>query len=211
MGSKSTRSAMRELRDDLARTLERARPEGAEELFDALCDRLGERRGRPVVLRLVEFPPGTASGLYLDLGDRDVICVQTNTHPLHQLVIFGHEVWHMMAGHGVRHPAEPASGPLRDPDPDPGRPQVRAGGVVTVPARLPVTADVPAGAGVAHSAVQSLAARTDFRQREESEAETFGLELGSHLRGWLDGTRPAAPGTGLAERIRTSLGHHRPH
>ncbi|MEW1546433.1 hypothetical protein [Streptomyces tsukubensis] len=202
---------MRELRDDLARTLERARPEGAEEVFDVLCDRLGERRGRPVVLRLVEFPPGTASGLYLDLGDRDVICVQTNTHPLHQLVIFGHEVWHMVAGHGVRDPAEPASGrPLRGPDPEPGSPQGRAGGVVTVPARLPMTADVPAGAGVAQSAVQSLAARTDFRQREESEAETFGLELGSHLRGWLDGTRPAAPGTGVAERIRTSLGHHRP-
>ncbi|MFJ8228865.1 hypothetical protein ACIQ9E_02720 [Streptomyces sp. NPDC094448] len=209
MGSKSTRSAMRELRDDLARTLERARPEGADEVFDALCDRLGERRGRPVVLRLVDFPPGTASGLYLDLGDRDVICVQTNTQPLHQLVIFGHEVWHMVAGHGVRHPAEPASEARRDPAPDGLR--ERAGGVVTVPARLPVTADVPAGAGVAHSAVQSLAARTDFRQREESEAETFGLELGSHLRGWLDGTRPAAPSTGLAGRIRTSLGNHRLH
>ncbi|QDY79850.1 hypothetical protein [Streptomyces qinzhouensis] len=209
MGSKSTRSAMRELRDDLVRALERARPEGAQEVFDALCDRLGERRGRPVVLRLVEFPPGTASGLYLDLGDRDVICVQTNTHPLHQLVIFGHEVWHMVAGHGGRDPAQPAPGSHRDPDP--GRPEGRAGRVITVPARLPVTTDVPAEAGVAHSAVQSLAARTDFRQREEAEAETFGLELGSHLRIWLDGRRAEPPRSGLAGRIQTSLGHHRLH
>ncbi|MFE0427443.1 hypothetical protein ACFW15_34815, partial [Streptomyces sp. NPDC058953] len=84
MGGKSTRSAMRELRDDLRNALELARPEGHQEVFATLCERLTERRGRPVVLRLVEFPPGTASGLYLDMTDRDVICVQSNTHPFHQ-------------------------------------------------------------------------------------------------------------------------------
>ncbi|MGV9312399.1 hypothetical protein ACWDR0_09385 [Streptomyces sp. NPDC003691] len=199
---------MRELRDDLARAVERARPDGTQEVFAALCARLGERRGRPVVLRLVDFPPGTASGLYLDLADQDVICVQTNTHPLHQLVIFGHEAWHMVAGHGSRIPAAAESGPRRDPDP--GRSRGTSAGVITAPARLSPATGVPAAAGVADSAVQSLAARTDFRQREEAEAETFGLELGSHLRVWLDGAVRPAPRSGLAQRIQTSLGQHRP-
>ncbi|MQS37962.1 hypothetical protein FFZ77_20705, partial [Streptomyces katsurahamanus] len=91
---------MRRLREELARALEEAAPAGPEDVFAALCAHLGERRGRPVVLHLVDFPPQTASGLYLDMADRDVICVQAGTHPLHQLIIFGHEVWHMMAGHG---------------------------------------------------------------------------------------------------------------
>lgn len=174
---------MRELRDDLAHALERAGPGGPDDVFAALCARLGERRGRPVVLRLVEFPPGTASGLYLDMTDRDVICVQANTHPSHQLVIFGHEVWHMMAGHGGGHADLPST---------------------AVPA--PESREAPDGAV---AAVQGLAARTDFRQRQETEAETFGLELGAQLRPWLVGTADRGPHSELARRIHTSLGNRR--
>ncbi|MEU5160013.1 hypothetical protein AB0G74_10440 [Streptomyces sp. NPDC020875] len=197
---------MRELRDDLRSALELARPEGHQQVFAALCDRLSERRGRPVVLRLVEFPPGTASGLYLDMTDRDVICVQANTHPSHQLVIFGHEVWHMMAGHGGR----AADGRDTGPGGGAGAP---AG---AVPSQRGPGSGRTAGPGSPAgrpdgmtTALQSLAARTDFRQLQETEAETFGLELGAHLRGWLDGPRRSAPRSALARRIQTSLGKHR--
>ncbi|WP_328862221.1 hypothetical protein [Streptomyces sp. NBC_00306] len=179
----SSKSAMRELRDDLARAVEQARPSEPDEVFAALCARLSKRRGRPVIHRMVDFPPETASGLYLDMADRDIICVQATTRPFHQLVIFGHEVWHMMAGHG-NHAGHGKTG-------------------TSVAARL-----VTDGADI-DATVQNLAARTDFRQAEENEAETFGLELGTHLRGWLEGTPTVAPRSELAQRIGQSLGHHR--
>jgi hypothetical protein len=171
---------MRALRDDLAHALEEARPSGPAEVFEVLCARLGELRGRPLVLRLVDFPPGTASGLYLDMADRDVICVQAGTQPFHRLVIFGHEVWHMVAGHCGR----ASGGPAGD--------AAEAAGLVP--------------GGTSGTAVHNLAARTDFHRRQEAEAETFGLELGARLRGWLEApAAPAAPVDEVAERIRTSL------
>ncbi|MCM2386911.1 hypothetical protein [Streptomyces albipurpureus] len=180
---------MRQLRDELARALEEAGPVGPQEVFAALCARLSERRGRPVVLHLVEFPPQTASGLYLDMADRDIICVQANTHPLHQLIIFGHEVWHMVAGHSTA----PATGPVGTTGTSPTGP--------TAAALLATDS-----AGMA-SSVQKLAARTDFRQAQESEAETFGLELGAQVRKWLERTPDKAPTSAVAQRIQASLGH----
>ncbi|MFI1015100.1 hypothetical protein [Streptomyces sp. NPDC020965] len=177
---------MRELRDGLARALDDAGPTAPDEVFAALCAHLTERRGRPVVLHLVDFPPGTASGLYLDMTDRDVICVQAGTQPLHQLIIFGHEVWHMIAGHG----GLPEPLPTADP--------------ATGPAAAARLAADDAGLD---SAVQNVAARTDFRQSQETEAETFGLELGTHLRRWLDGTAEPAGTSAVARRIQASLGH----
>lgn len=174
----STKGAMRELRDDLAGALEDlAKPSTPVELFDALCARLAKRRGRPVEYRLVTFPPGTASGLYLDMADRDLICVQENTSPWHQVVIFGHEAWHMVAGHCGRH--EPGS---------------------AVAARLLADeADL--------AAALQVAARTDFGRDEESDAELFGLDLAGRLRSWLEGADGAAPRSELARRIQASLGH----
>ncbi|WP_230864181.1 hypothetical protein [Streptomyces clavuligerus] len=205
-----TRSAMRRLRDELARALEQARPTEPQEVFAALCTHLGERRGRPVVLRMVDFPPQTASGLYLNLADRDVICVQTGTPPLHQLIIFGHEVWHMVAGHAGPHDAGPAQaaglvtggapgpGPAGDTDGTDGM----SGTGGTAPERGPFP--------VPDTAVQHLAARTDFRQAQENEAEAFGLELGAHLRHWLEPPpRTAAPRSPEAQRIQRLLGHRR--
>ncbi|MEU4497978.1 toxin-antitoxin system, toxin component [Streptomyces sp. NPDC023998] len=174
----STKSAMRELRDELARALELAGPSSPDDVFTALCAQLSRRRGRPVVYRLVEFPPRTASGLYLDMVDRDIICIQAHTRPWHQLVIFGHEVWHMVAGHCGQHQAGSAV----------------AGRLVTDDADLNAT-------------LHNVAARTDFRQAEEAEAETFGLELGAALRGWLEGADSAAPRSALAQRIHDALGH----
>ncbi|MFD6322940.1 toxin-antitoxin system, toxin component [Streptomyces sp. NPDC058442] len=171
---------MRRLRDDLVEALEGlARPSTPVELFDTLCARLTSRRGRPVEYRLVTFPPGTASGLYLDMADRDLICVQENTSPWHQVVIFGHEAWHMVAGHAGRHEPGPA-----------------------VAARLLADeADL--------AAALQVAARTDFDRNEESDAELFGLTLAGRLRGWLEDADTVAPRSELARRIQASLGHRR--
>ena len=173
----SKKSAMRELRAELADALELARPSSPEAVFKALCDHLGTRRGRPVEYRLVEFPPGTASGLYLDMADRDVICVEAKTSPWHQLVILGHEFWHMVAGHCGQHSAGAA-----------------------VASRL-LTDDADLNAAL------QVAARTDFRQAEEAAAEFFGLALAGQLRGWMEGADHVAPRSELAKRIQASLGH----
>ncbi|MGI5403965.1 hypothetical protein ACQEVG_31835 [Streptomyces sp. CA-135486] len=119
----STKGAMRELRHELARALEPAGPSSPDDVFAALCAQLSRRRGRPVVYRLVEFPPETAGGLYVN------------------------------------------------------------------------------------AALHDVAARTDFRQAEEAAAETFGLELGAALRGWLEGADSAAPRSALARRIHDARGH----
>lgn len=111
------------------------------------------------------------------MADRDMIVIQEKTSPWHQLVIFGHEVWHMIAGHCGHH--------------EPG---------AAVAARL-LTEDADL-----HAALQNVAARTDFQHAQEADAEVFGLELGAHLRGWVEGTGTAAPRSELARRIQASLG-----
>ncbi|MFF8960666.1 hypothetical protein [Streptomyces sp. NPDC014894] len=199
---------MRQLRDDLARALEQAAPNGPDEVFAALCARLGTARGRPVILRFVDFPPQTASGLYLDMTDRDVICVQANTHPVHQLIIFGHEVWHMVAGHTGHHDSGPAAAARSGPAGAAAAARLMAGGAPeTGPEGGPDERAAGEAAGELESAVQHLAARTDFRQAQEAEAETFGLELGAHLRRWLERSPGAAPRSPVAQRIQDSLGH----
>ncbi|MGW0605968.1 toxin-antitoxin system, toxin component [Streptomyces sp. NPDC002640] len=72
---------------------------GPEETHRALCSVMSGLRGRPVRFRTAVFPPGTASGLWIDLADQDVVVVEERTAPGHQLVILGHELWHMAAGH----------------------------------------------------------------------------------------------------------------
>jgi hypothetical protein len=72
---------------------------GPEETHRALCAVMSTLRGRPVRFRTAVFPPGTASGLWLAFDDQDVVVVEERTAPGHQLVILGHELWHMAAGH----------------------------------------------------------------------------------------------------------------
>ncbi len=72
---------------------------GPEETHRALCVAMSGLRGRPVRFRTAVFPPGTASGLWLAFDDQDVVVVEERTAPNHQLVILGHELWHMAAGH----------------------------------------------------------------------------------------------------------------
>ncbi|MEV4196461.1 toxin-antitoxin system, toxin component, partial [Streptomyces toxytricini] len=57
--------------------------------------------------------------------------------------------------------------------------------------------------------VRRVAARTRADVREETEAETFGLLLGSRCRTWLAGAAHRAPAQRdqLAGRIEASLGY----
>ncbi|MFK4145043.1 toxin-antitoxin system, toxin component [Streptomyces sp. NPDC004065] len=171
---------MRRLCGELVGELTLPAPARPADLYAALCDAMSRRRGRPVRYRTAPFPPGTASGLWLDMADQDLVLVEERTAPDHQLVILGHELWHMKAGHCSHHVDEV--------------------GVAT--RLLDDAADLPA-------AVRHVAARSRFDQAEEEQAERFGLLLASKCRTWLAGSSLRAPvqRNRLAGRIEASLGY----
>ncbi|MET7285309.1 toxin-antitoxin system, toxin component [Streptomyces sp. NPDC005573] len=155
------------------------------ELYGALCEAMGRRRGRPVQFRTAAFPPGTASGLWLDMTDRDLVVIEERTAPDHQLVILGHELWHMQADHGTHQYTGPA---------------------VQGAARL---LDEETDGAALRAAVHRIAARTRFEQTEEREAETFGLLLAAKFRARMTGSALRGPARrdDLAGRIEASLGY----
>ncbi|MFJ4682207.1 toxin-antitoxin system, toxin component [Streptomyces sp. NPDC091377] len=169
---------MRRLCGELVAELTLPAPASPPELYAALCGAMGRRRGRPVQFRTAAFPQNTASGLWIDLADLDLVVVEERTAPDHQLVILGHELWHMAAGHSGHHVegATVAARLLRD------------------------DADLRA-------TVRTVAARTRFDLTDEQDAETFGLLLASKCRGWLAGSAQRGQRDHLAGRIEASLGY----
>ncbi|MER5482612.1 toxin-antitoxin system, toxin component [Streptomyces sp. NPDC002812] len=82
-------------------------PTEPERFFEAVAEELSILRGRKCTILLAAFPREIgASGLWLDLGTRDVIAIEKGTRFSHQLVIFGHELGHMLAGDCGNHGAE---------------------------------------------------------------------------------------------------------
>jgi len=177
---------MRRLCGALLAELALPAPAEPEQLYTALCDAMGRRRGRPVRLRLAAFPAGTASGLWLDMTDQDLVVIEERTAPDHQLVILGHELWHMHAGHGG-HELE---------------------GTAVAARLLPGDTDDAA----LRDTVVRVAARTRFNLSDEKDAESFGLLLASKCRTWLPGSSLRGPvrRDGLAGRIEASLGYRGP-
>ncbi|MPY56849.1 toxin-antitoxin system, toxin component [Streptomyces spongiae] len=174
---------MRRLCGELVGELTLPAPAEPAGLYSALCAAMSRRRGRPVQYRTAAFPPGTASGLWLDMTEQDLVVIEERTAPDHQLVILGHELWHMHAGHRGHH-VEGAS----------------------VAARLlSDEADLRA-------TVQKVAARTQFDVRDEQDAEGFGLLLASKCRTWLASSALRGPlqRDQLAGRIEASLGYRGP-
>ncbi|MFF1403537.1 toxin-antitoxin system, toxin component family protein [Streptomyces sp. NPDC058294] len=101
------RSAMRSLARDLA-TAVRARPrqpDGVRELCLALCEEMGALRGgRPVEVRFERFPDEIeVTGLWVEFTDFDLVIVEERAEAVQQLVILGHELWHLHAGHRHQH------------------------------------------------------------------------------------------------------------
>ncbi|MFD5628262.1 toxin-antitoxin system, toxin component [Streptomyces sp. NPDC127072] len=174
---------MRRLCGELIGELALPAPAEPAELYAALCDGMSRRRGRPVRFRTAAFPPGTASGLWLDMAEQDLVVIEERTAPDHQLVILGHELWHMQAGHCSHH----------------------VEGAVVAARLLSEGADLQA-------TVLKVAARTRSHLADEAEAESFGLLLASKCRTWLAGSplRRPTPRDGLAGRIEASLGYRGP-
>lgn len=98
-----TGSAMRRLAGELDAAL-RARatpPAGVHEVCRALCEEMSARRdGRPVELRFERFPDEIeVTGLWVEFQDFDLVIVEERAEAVQQLVILGHELWHLHAGH----------------------------------------------------------------------------------------------------------------
>ncbi|MFJ9343170.1 toxin-antitoxin system, toxin component [Streptomyces sp. NPDC101733] len=109
---------MRKLCAALTSSLDLDVPADPQVLFRALCDAMSRSRGgRPILLRFEPFPTElTTSGLWLKMEDYDIVVVEKYTTPDHQLVILGHELWHMKAGHCTAHGAGAAAAARSLPD-----------------------------------------------------------------------------------------------
>lgn len=65
-----------------------------------LCRRLGERRGRPIVLLAHPIEVSGPFGAWIATADTDYILYQQETTKAHQDHIILHELGHIIAGHG---------------------------------------------------------------------------------------------------------------
>ncbi|MEV5958617.1 toxin-antitoxin system, toxin component family protein [Streptomyces sp. NPDC051987] len=88
----------------------RARPQApgdVREVCRALCAEMSRRReGRPVELRFERFPDEIeVTGLWVEFLDFDLVIVEERAEAVQQLVILGHELWHMHARHTHHHAA----------------------------------------------------------------------------------------------------------
>ncbi|MGW2827778.1 toxin-antitoxin system, toxin component family protein [Streptomyces sp. NPDC001286] len=111
-------SGMRELAHHLhAAVRVRPRPPAdARELCRALCEEMSARRGgRPVELRFERFPDEIeVTGLWVGFQDFDLVIVEERAEGAQQLVILGHELWHLHVGHSHHHTAGTALAEERD-------------------------------------------------------------------------------------------------
>ncbi|MEV4824524.1 hypothetical protein [Micromonospora sp. NPDC049274] len=84
-----------------------------------LCEILGERRGRPIHLVPIKLPAHTVCGMCVPTGDFDAIFFEQDTSPLHQQLIIGHELGHLLAGHQATEVLDADASRLLLPDLDP--------------------------------------------------------------------------------------------
>ncbi|MBV9024166.1 MAG: hypothetical protein JO362_10325 [Streptomycetaceae bacterium] len=75
---------------------------------EELCRALGERRGRPIVLRPSPLEKPGPSGMWIDMHHMDVILYQQETTRLHQEHIILHEVGHILVAEDEQADAEQA-------------------------------------------------------------------------------------------------------
>jgi hypothetical protein len=174
-------SAMRGLAAQLA-TAVRKRPEhptDVRSLCRALCEEMSTRRGgRPIQLRFERFPDEIeVTGLWVEFQDFDLVIVEERAEAVQQLVILGHELWHLHAGHGHH----------------------RGAGAAAAHA----FADRPGW----EDGALAVAARNGSRERDEADADAFGLRLAAGCRALLPGGRgPDVP----LEPVQRSLGYRGP-
>ena len=102
-------SGMRRLTDRLGAAI-RARPRPPADVLElcrALCEEMSVLRGgRAVELRFERFPDEIeVTGLWVEFSDFDLVIVEERAEAVQQLVILGHELWHLHAGHSHHHVA----------------------------------------------------------------------------------------------------------
>ncbi|MFE7899992.1 toxin-antitoxin system, toxin component family protein [Streptomyces sp. NPDC057424] len=175
-------SAMRGLAAELATAVRERplQPTDVRSLCRALCEEMSSRRGgRPVELRFERFPDEIeVTGLWVEFQDFDLVIVEERAEAVQQLVILGHELWHLHAGHGHHHVAGTAA--ARALDQEPGW------------ASVPLT----------------VAARDGSRQRDEAEADAFGHRLAAAFRSFADGSLARGRETEQAlDPVRRSMGY----
>ncbi|MEV1083809.1 toxin-antitoxin system, toxin component family protein [Streptomyces sp. NPDC050211] len=156
-----TSSVMRELAGELGAAV-RARPQppaGVHEVCRALCEEMSVRRGgRPVELRFERFPEEIeVTGLCVEFQDFDLVIVEERAEAVQQLVILGHELWHLHAGHRHHH------------------------GIGTA------AAHALAGPRGWDDLALTVAARNGSRQTDEAEADDFGHRLAAMFRPFVAG------------------------
>ncbi|MEU6222955.1 toxin-antitoxin system, toxin component family protein [Streptomyces sp. NPDC047042] len=165
-----TRGAMRDLTGALDVAL-RARgnsPTEIRELCRALCEEMSARRERRVELRFERFPDEIeVTGLWVEFHDFDLVIVEERAEAVQQLVILGHELWHLHAGHCHHHSA--------------GATAAR------------VLADEQAWQGDA----LTVAARNGSRAADEADAEEFGHRLATVFRPWVEGRAASTGSSGV--------------
>ncbi|MDX3511198.1 toxin-antitoxin system, toxin component [Streptomyces caniscabiei] len=177
-------------------------PVGVRELGAALCEEMSARRGgRPVKLRFERFPDGIGvTGLWMEFPDFDLVIVEERAETVQQLVILGHELWHMHAGHCHHHlpGADPAA--LAAEAVDRGTSGERAS------ALPPLSPELSAALGQGGT---PIAARNGSHESDEQEAEDFGHRLATAFRSWVDTGQsgsPAAGGTAGAAGVAGAAG-----
>lgn len=192
---------MRRLTSEIVQCLHSSGSES--DLAPALSEALSRVRGRPVRLRQAVFPPKTASGLWIDAPDFDLIVYEQNTDPVHQRVIIGHEAWHMFAGH-CGSPMAHGTAATRALN---SGPAVLLGDFV----RQVTETDAAGRPAVERmdAALHIAALRAESPVDEEAEAEMFGLRLATALQASIVEARTTADPAGIAGRIQVSMAHRR--
>ncbi|MFF1411566.1 toxin-antitoxin system, toxin component [Streptomyces sp. NPDC058289] len=190
---------MRRLSAQLVRNLEP--PAGEGDVIPAIGRALSLVRGRPVRLRSAAFPPATASGLWVDRAGHDLIVYEENTDREHQLVIIGHEVWHMLQGHcgGSTH---------HGPTTSRAGMSVPAAVLAELVAVMSDVANTELSLTEFRDAPLHFAMRADTRQiDEEVDAERFGFRFATDVQAALEEARLSADPQDLAGRIQASMAH----
>ncbi|NUV61581.1 toxin-antitoxin system, toxin component [Streptomyces sp. CAI-85] len=199
--------AMRKLSAQLVGKIRPSAEQEEEDVVLSIGKALSQVRGRPVRLRTAAFPPATASGLWVDRAGHDLIVYEENTDPEHQLVIIGHEAWHMFQGHGSTG-AGHAPAASRAERVDRADRNENAHALAELVALVSEAADTDLSPDAHTDAALHIAARADAREiDEEVEAERFGFRFATDVQTVLAETRAAVDPRNLAGRIHASMAH----
>ncbi|GAQ64888.1 toxin-antitoxin system, toxin component [Streptomyces scabiei] len=186
-------------------------PVGVQELGAALCAEMSARRGgRPVKLRFERFPDGIGvTGLWMEFPDFDLVIVEERAETVQQLVILGHELWHMHAGH-CHHPL---------PGPDTALALRGEAGGPDAPSGSALPSLSPELSAALGRGGTPIAARHGSHESEEQEAEDFGHRLATAFRSWVDTGQDGPAGTAdrggpadpVGQALQATLGYRRHH